>query len=60
MPIGIYRVTDGWGGVEDSVYIEDEGGAAMDIPRSRYEIQGYEPPYNELPSKEEYLASSQE
>lgn len=45
---GLYRDTDGWAYV---VYDEKNGAP---IPRERYEENGYEPDFNDLPTKAEY------
>lgn len=44
---GIYR-EGGWAQVTD-------GKNEIPIPRGRYEDQNYHPPFDELPTKEEYL-----
>lgn len=49
MTAGLYR--DGeWAQVSD-------GKIAAPIPRSQYEAKGYLPPFDQLPTREEYNAS---
>jgi len=45
---GLYR-GPGWAYVSDGNFI-------FDMPESRYRDRGYEPPYDQLPSKKEYEA----
>lgn len=45
---GLYR-DPGWAYVSDGNFI-------FDMPESRYRDRGYEPPYDQLPSKKEYEA----
>ena len=47
MPKGLYREPGGWVQV-------DLGKIRISIPRKKYEASGYEPPYDQLPTKEEY------
>ena len=47
MPKGIYRETDGWVRV-------NYGKFQISIPRRKYEAIRYEPPYAQLPTKNEY------
>jgi hypothetical protein len=47
-PRGLYR-TPNWAFVSDGKLI-------FDMPESRYRDRGYEPPYDQLPSKKEYEA----
>ena len=46
--VGQYREENGW------VMVHYDGGHAAPIPRESYEENGYEPPYDELPTKREY------
>lgn len=51
MGIGLWR--DGhW------VQVSYEGQESIPISRALYEKRGYRPPYDELPTKEEYEASN--
>jgi hypothetical protein len=45
---GLYR-TPGWAYVSDGSFI-------FDVPESRYRDRGYEPSYDQLPTKKEYQA----
>lgn len=58
MVTGLYREVRGWAGVEDSACVIDSAGYKYNVPRSRYEGQGYAPPFDELPTKEEYEAKN--
>jgi hypothetical protein len=48
MPRGKCKIKDGWAG-EDSVIIVYDDGTELEVPASRYEAQGYEPPIASLP-----------
>lgn len=48
--IGQYRDENGW------VMVHYDGGHSAPIPRERYEGKEYQPPYDDLPTKEEYEA----
>lgn len=48
---GVYRDSDGWVTV-------DYGTSRMPIDRDTYEENGYLPPFDKLPSKEEYEAGN--
>lgn len=54
---GVYREINGWAGTEDSAHMIDGGGNEYDVPRSRYESQSYAPPFDSLPTREEYEAA---
>jgi hypothetical protein len=45
---GLYRAA-AWAYVSDGTFI-------FDMPESRYRDRGYEPPYEQLPSKKKYEA----
>jgi len=47
MPKGLYREPDGWVQV-------NYGRNLVAIPRKRYELSGYGPPYYQLPTKDDY------
>jgi hypothetical protein len=52
---GLYRIEIP--GIEDEVQVEDvNGGSETHIPKSLYQARGYEPPYEDLPSLDEYFA----
>lgn len=42
--------------MEDDAWVEDRG-IGMDIPESLYRTRGYEPPFDDLPWKEDYDAA---
>jgi hypothetical protein len=42
--------------MEDDAWVSD-GSIGMDVPEGRYRDNRYEPPFDELPSKEEYEAA---
>ncbi len=50
MAKGLYRDSDGW-------VMVDYGTNRAPIPRDRYDEQGYAPPYDALPTQEQYEAS---
>lgn len=52
---GLYR-TRGVGGLPNDARVSD-GTIAMDIPEQRYRDNGYEPPFDDLPWKEDYEAA---
>ncbi len=47
MPHGMYR-DDEW------VQVSYEGRASVSIPRAHYEAEGYEPPFHDLLTKEQF------
>ena len=51
LPKGLYREIDGWVQV-------DYGTIRVSIPRKKYEVSGYEPPYDQLPMQDEYEKAS--
>ncbi len=51
-PIGHYRCS-AVGSREEEAYVED-GAIASFVPRSSYESNGYKPPFESLPTQEEY------
>jgi hypothetical protein len=48
MPRGLFREPDGWVVVHHGKYL-------IAVPRGRYEASRYEPPYNQLPTRDEYV-----
>ncbi len=52
MPVGLHRIRKGWG-TEHSVMVRYEDGYKMEMPQSRYEDRGYQPPFDQLPWLEE-------
>ena len=51
MPTGLYRTNDGW------VQVAYGRKAIFPISRKRYEEQGYEPPFESLPSEHDAKAA---
>jgi hypothetical protein len=51
-PVGRYRCP-AVGNREEEAYVED-GTIGSFVPRSRYEDRGYTPPFDKLPTQEEY------
>ena len=56
MAKGLYREENGWAN-QDSVRVQFEDGKELDIPRSLYEAEGYQPPFQSLPTKQDYEQS---
>ena len=52
MARGIFRTVDG-------LIQVDYGLRSVAMPRSRYEEEGYQPPFETLPSEADYLAAQQ-
>ncbi len=48
MAIGISRTKDGWGD-QGSVLVRYPDDTELDIPEDRYRMEGYSPPYEDLP-----------
>ncbi len=53
---GIYRTKSPKGGAEYAFVAYGVASKLGEIPRQRYEAQGYEPPFDHLHTKEEYEA----
>ena len=54
MATGVYRTKDSTGA---EYALADYGASALgELPRSLYEERGYKPPFDQLPTKEEYEA----
>ena len=54
---GIYRVKNPEP-FEDDAQVEDvNGGSSMPLSESVYRERGYDPPFDELPSSDEYYAA---
>lgn len=54
-PVGRYRCP-AVGNLEETAYVED-GGIASFVKRSDYEAKGYSPPFDQLPTEDQYIAS---
>jgi hypothetical protein len=53
---GVYRTKTQESGAEYAVMNYGRGPGIEEIPRSRYEAQGYQPSFDQLPSKQQYKA----
>ena len=51
-PRGIYRERNGWGN-QDSVHVKYDEHQELDLAEDRYRARGYQPPFDQLPWKEE-------
>jgi hypothetical protein len=51
MPVGLFRGEEGW------VQVDYGTGTTIPVPRSKYELNKYEPDFDELPSEAEYWAA---
>jgi len=51
-PRGIYRERKGWGN-QDSARVKYDEHQELDVPEDRYRARGYQPPFDQLPWKEE-------
>lgn len=57
MAKGIYREDGGWAN-DDAVGVIYENGATIEMSRADYQKRGYQPHYDSLPTKAEYLAAN--
>jgi len=51
-PRGIYRAWNGWG-TQHSVHVKYNEGEELDMPQDRYSERGYQPPFDQLPWKDD-------
>jgi hypothetical protein len=51
-PHGIYRERNGWG-TQHSVRVKYDEHQELDMAEDRYRTRGYEPPFDELPWRDE-------
>lgn len=51
-PRGIYRERRA-GGDKDSVHVKYDEHQELDVPEDRYRARGYQPPFDQLPWKDE-------
>ena len=51
-PRGIYRERNGWGN-QHSARVKYDEGQELDVPEERYRARGYQPPFDQLPWKNE-------
>ena len=49
---GLYRERNGWGN-QHSAHVKYDEGQELDVPEDRYRARGYQPPFDELPWKDE-------
>ena len=48
-------------GMEDDAQVQDvHGGSDMPLPESTYRSRGYEPPFDELPWRDDYFAAQKD
>jgi hypothetical protein len=52
MPTGIFRTSDGSAQV-------DYDGVSIPIPRSKYDLNGYQPKFDDLPPEADFLAAQE-
>jgi len=51
-PRGIYKERNGWGN-QHCVRVKYDEHQELDVPEDRYRARGYQPPFDELPWKDE-------
>jgi hypothetical protein len=51
-PYGIYRERNGWG-TQHSVRVKYDEHQEFEMAEDRYRVRGYQPPFDELPSRDE-------
>lgn len=51
-PRGIYRERNSWHG-QDSAHVKYDEHQELDLPEDRYRERGYQPPFEDLPWKED-------
>ena len=51
-PRGIYRERNGWGN-QHSAHVKYDEHQELDLPEDRYRARGYQPPFDQLPWKDE-------
>ncbi len=51
-PKGLYRERNGWG-AQHSARVKYDEHQELDVPEDRYRERGYQPPFDELPWKDE-------
>jgi hypothetical protein len=54
-PRGLYRERNGWGS-QHSAHVKYDEHQELDLPEDRYRARGYQPPFDQLPWKEEEAA----
>ena len=52
-PHGIYRERNGWG-TQHSARVKYDEHQELDMAEDRYRARGYQPPFDELPWKDQY------
>lgn len=56
MATGLYKTGSPKSGDEHAMV--DYGSNQIEIPRARYETQNYEPPFDTLPTREQYYSQN--
>ncbi|MGH6672823.1 MAG: hypothetical protein ACRECV_12735 [Xanthobacteraceae bacterium] len=51
-PRGVYRERNGWG-AQDSARVKYDEAQELDLSEERYRHRGYQPPFEQLPWKDE-------
>jgi hypothetical protein len=51
-PHGIYRERNGWGN-QHCARVQYDEHKEFDVPEDRYRARGYQPPFDQLPGKDE-------
>jgi hypothetical protein len=51
-PRGLYRERNGWGN-QHSAHVKYDEAQELDVPEDRYRARGYQPPFDQLPWKDE-------
>ncbi len=49
---GVYKERNGWG-TQHSVHVKYDVGEELDMSEDRYRARGYQPPFDQLPWKDE-------
>jgi hypothetical protein len=51
-PRGLYRERNGWG-TQHSAHVKYDEAQELDVSEDRYRARGYQPPFEQLPWKDE-------
>lgn len=57
MPLGLYKIRNGWV-TQDSAIVRHDDGTELEVPRDQYESQNYNPPLDDLPTRGNYEAQN--
>ena len=52
-PRGIYRERNGWDDTQHSAHVKYDEHQELDLAEERYRARGYQPPFDQLPWKDE-------